>query len=69
MSPWRLAEDFGATCGATPGPDTTHVVAVNWGTEKTAWARENGRQGAHTRPLFSSTSAVPDIKYTVYNPS
>jgi len=40
---WRLAEQFGAKCGTTPGPSTTHVVAVNWGTEKTSWAAERGK--------------------------
>lgn len=40
---WRLAEQFGAKCGTTPGPSTTHVVAMSWGTKKTAWAAERGK--------------------------
>ena len=40
---WRLAEQFGARCGTTPGPGTTHIVAANWGTAKTSWAFERGK--------------------------
>ncbi|CAL4967426.1 unnamed protein product [Urochloa decumbens] len=40
---WKLAEQLGAVCVANADDTVTHVVALDPGTEKARWARENNK--------------------------
>jgi len=40
---WKLAEQLGAVCAADTDPTVTHVVALDLGTDKAWWARDNGK--------------------------
>ncbi|CAN6279729.1 unnamed protein product [Urochloa humidicola] len=40
---WKTAEQLGAVCAASAGDAVTHVVALDPGTEKARWARENNK--------------------------
>ncbi|KAH7286304.1 hypothetical protein KP509_32G000100 [Ceratopteris richardii] len=48
---WQLAERLGATCCSSVDASVTHVVAVDKGTDKARWARENKRHLVHPRWL------------------
>lgn len=39
---WRLAESYGATCRDRCSSDTTHVVSLRQGSDKTLWAAQQG---------------------------
>ncbi|CAD6241912.1 unnamed protein product [Miscanthus lutarioriparius] len=39
---WKLAEQLGAVCAADADATVTHVVALDPGTDKARWARDNG---------------------------
>ncbi|CAN6252956.1 unnamed protein product [Urochloa humidicola] len=38
---WKMAEQMGAVCAASADDTVTHVVALDPGTEKARWARDN----------------------------
>ncbi|CAN6274118.1 unnamed protein product [Urochloa humidicola] len=40
---WKLAEQLGAVCVASADDTVTHVVALDPGTEKARWARDNNK--------------------------
>jgi hypothetical protein len=40
---WQLAEQYGAACAEACDDATTHLVATHAGTEKAAWARQQGK--------------------------
>ncbi|KAJ7527617.1 hypothetical protein O6H91_16G063600 [Diphasiastrum complanatum] len=44
---WQLAEALGAQCVASIDDSVTHVVALDRGTDKARWAKQNGRFLVH----------------------
>ncbi|CAI5526150.1 unnamed protein product [Closterium sp. Naga37s-1] len=51
---WRMAESMGATCHTQMGPQITHVVALDCGTDKAIWAVSQKRHLVHPGWLEAS---------------
>ncbi|CAI5524484.1 unnamed protein product [Closterium sp. Naga37s-1] len=51
---WRMAESMGATCHTQIGPQITHVVALDCGTDKAIWAVSQKRHLVHPGWLEAS---------------
>ncbi|CAM6087114.1 unnamed protein product [Calypogeia fissa] len=44
---WRLTAELGAHCSTVTNSSTTHVIALDRGTDKARWAKQNGKFLVH----------------------